>query len=513
MIVLFHQNNEVHSIWNNMNEQTIDLGNSSIVETLFALSNMFPSDILVWCHVSQKNQLNLEGIAAVFHHKKIMASYNPTANFYLPNSIGYVEDSPFIKINKKVQFATWQMSSFVGGISSEVLQASESMLPKYKSFDYFLVSLAKLMMPLGLLCYSDPSLIKDNYSVQAKDKVVNSFGLFRFVKEHYRTRWVFILFLDFILYERKFKLFPLLSSFFYKQLKISDSVLDTIEIASLKKMTLNKTIDVIIPTIGMKKYLYDVLSDFRKQTYLPKKIIIVEQNPLPDSKSELDYLHNENWPFEIDFVFTHQAGACNARNVALSKIESNWVFFADDDIRITNDFFEEAFSKMKQLNCKAVTFSCLRKEEIIIHNRVFQWTTFGSGCSMVEKEALQDLNFDMKYEFGFGEDADFGMQLRNKGHDVLFIPKPEMLHLKAPIGGFRTKPILAWHIDVVQPKPSPTVMLFKLIHNTPSQLLGYKTVLFFKFYKHQTTKNPFGYYKKFKQQWKQSVYWAQKLNQ
>jgi GT2 family glycosyltransferase len=37
--------------------------------------------------------------------------------------------------------------------------------------------------------------------------------------------------------------------------------------------------------------------------------------------------------------------------------------------------------------------------------------------------------------FGYGEDNDFGMKLRNQGHDVSYLPKPQILHLKAPMGG------------------------------------------------------------------------------
>jgi GT2 family glycosyltransferase len=118
----------------------------------------------------------------------------------------------------------------------------------------------------------------------------------------------------------------------------------------------------------------------------------------------------------------------------------------------------------------------------------------------------------MGFEFGFGEDADFGMQLRNLGVDVLYIPNPEILHLKAPIGGFRTKPVLAWHSDAIQPKPSPTVMLFKILHITKEQICGYKTLLFFKYYKHQTIKNPILYFQNYKKQWKKSVFWANELN-
>jgi len=68
---------------------------------------------------------------------------------------------------------------------------------------------------------------------------------------------------------------------------------------------------------------------------------------------------------------------------------------------------------------------------------------------------------------------------------MLYLPKPEIRHLKAPIGGFRTKPVLLWSHEVIQPKPSPTVMLYIIKHNTKEQLLGYKTTLFIKYYKLQ----------------------------
>ena len=118
----------------------------------------------------------------------------------------------------------------------------------------------------------------------------------------------------------------------------------------------------------------------------------------------------------------------------------------------------------------------------------------------------------MGFEFGFGEDADFGMQLRNIGIDVLYFPNPEILHLKAPMGGFRTKPVLAWHSDAIQPKPSPTVMLFKILHITKQQICGYKTLLFFKYYKNQTIKNPILYFLNYRKQWSRSVFWANELN-
>ena len=121
--------------------------------------------------------------------------------------------------------------------------------------------------------------------------------------------------------------------------------------------------------------------------------------------------------------------------------------------------------------------------------------------------------FDLKYEYGYGEDIDFGMQLRNNGTDIIYLPYPEITHLKASIGGFRTKFVHDWEKENVLPKPSPTVMLNRRKNTTQKQLLGYRTKLFIQFYKKQEIRNPFKYLNRFKKQWKQSEVWANFLDE
>jgi GT2 family glycosyltransferase len=484
--------------------------NSSIAPVLVTLSYQFPQEPIVWCHELLGNSLNIEGIATLFHHNKMMLSFRPNSGNFFGNSIGYAEESLFINVNKKVSYPTWQMSGYVGVIHASVLNAIGDKIAFDFDLDYYLSSLAKLCMPLGLHCYSEPQLLKREVHVDSLIQTSN-FKLFRFVKQHYKMRWVFLLALNLLMYERKMLLFPFVAAFFYKRRFNNKINLDGVVVQSSRVTIDTGTLGVIIPTIGRKAYLYDVLRDFAKQSVLPQKIIIVEQNPEPSSTSELDYLINEKWPFQIKHIFTHQAGACNARNVALSQTKSEWVFFADDDIRISEDFLEKSLKYIEKFGIKAVSFCCLQKNEKPTFNNVFQWGSFGSGCSVVASDVLKNCHFNLGYEFGYGEDIDFGMQLRNQGYDVLFLPQPSIMHLKAPVGGFRTKPILKWHHEVIQPKPSPTVMLYLITHNTKQQILGYKTVLFFKFYKHQKIRNPFRYLLVFSKQWQQSVYWANKL--
>lgn len=509
MILLVHDNQNVLEVKHLESDVSIAFTSNLIVPTLFELA-LKHDDFVLWIHADHLSNLNINALSSIFHHKKIMASFG--SNNFFSADLGFVHDAtPNANVNKKVTFATWFMLSAVGGMHLSVVKQLDFDVYQKDSFNYFLYSIALVgMYTEGLFCYSEPKLLTAN----ANDNTVPSASkteLFRFVGQHQRRRWTFFLLLSHIVYKKEFPLLPFINSFFYKKRKFTKGLFDAIEVQTSKQYRDDFEIDVIIPTIGRKDYLHDVLKDFSKQTILPKKIIIVEQNPLPDSSSALDYITNERWPFPIEHIFIHQSGACNARNLALDKTSSEWVFLADDDNRFESDLLERCYKNIKQYGCEALTTSYLQQNELQVLTRVLQWHTFGAGNSIVKRECLHDVRFDLRLEFGYGEDADFGMQLRNKGYDIIYFPDPNILHLKAPIGGFRTKPVLAWHQEAIQPKPSPTIMLYALLHKTLQQRQGYQIRLFIKNYRDQKIKNPFAYVSSMKKQWAKSVFWANYL--
>ncbi|MCF6132665.1 glycosyltransferase family 2 protein [Flavobacterium wongokense] len=509
MIVLYHNNNIVTKVFSTEETNLHADINRNIVAVLLDFADKFKDGILVWCHQNEENNLNLAEIPKLFHHKKMLLSYNPSGN-YFDSRLGYIEDSPFIKINKKVKYASWQMSSCVGAVHASVINACSKDLKEEDDFDYFLNSFARRAITEGLFCYSEPKLLLQKSG--CKMQQASLFELFKFTKQHYRTRWIFLLFFNLLIFEKKFPLLPFLFSLFYSKRKLNPGLLNQIPLDSNKKIIESGTIDVLIPTIGRKEYLYNVLSNLASQTYLPKNIIIVEQNPEAGSTSELDFIENHRWPFSIKHHFTHQTGACNARNIGLQLIESEFTFFADDDIVFENDLIEKAMLTFQQTGNEVFLVACLLKSQMLIQQPPRQFAVFGAGHAFVKSSCFQDLKFNMGYEFGFGEDNDFGMQLRNKGFDILYISTSKILHLKAPIGGFRTKPALQWQQDAIQPKPSPTVMLFRLLYDTKEQLSNYKTTLFFKNLDKSFFLNPFKYIRVFKQKWDRSLFWANELN-
>lgn len=509
MIVIYHNNRQVVRITSD-NLGVIDFdGTKSIASVLMHIAIRFPDKKIAWCHQDCEKFVNWNEFPKVLHHNKIMASFSPCVEIYLGREIGYVEESPFINVNKRVTYPTWQMSSSIGGMHASVVVQFKAKIKESRNFDFFLNSMAKLGMPLGLCCYSEPKLFKT--FPECPQPKATIFTLFQFVYQHYKTRWLFLLLLNLMVYEKRLPIFAFLKAFFCRKRNTIAISLDSIVVQSSKEVVNEATVDVIIPTIGRKPYLYDVLKDLALQTHLPKQVIIVEQNPMKGSESELDYLKNENWPFKIKHTFTHQAGACNARNLALSKVESEWVFLNDDDNRFEEDLLKKTIENIKKYGEKCITTSYLQPHEKLQYFSVHQTGIFGSGNSFIKAELLRKVSFDKALEYGYGEDTDFGLQLRNIGVDVIYFPDLTIVHLKAPIGGFRTKPVLQWHTEAIQPKPSPTIMYVKQKYDTKEQILGYKTVLFLKFYKLQNSRNPFIYLRKMKKQWDRSVFWANQL--
>jgi GT2 family glycosyltransferase len=513
MLILVHNGAIVTSVLDEalLPTKTYKTG-SSLTSTIKAISNLNYNGLLVWCHEALVANLNTAAFQDIFHHKRILASYNPTNIQYLPEQIGYVERSYFLKIKKEVTFPTWIMSSLVGGIHAQVLNQLKSTLNYNVSFDYFLLSLAKRSIVEGLFCYSEPKLLKNQTAAAVKTPQATKHELFKFVKQHYKWVWVWFLSWSYAIYERKTTVLSVIKSLLYKQLTQGIN-LERLQIQSNRAQIEDKSIDVIIPTIGRKKYLYNVLKDLAQQTHLPKNVIIVEQNPQPGSVSVLDYLTTETWPFTIKHEFTNQAGVCNARNIALSKVESKWTFLGDDDNRFDTDVIETIFKNIEALGVNVATTVYLQENEAQTYLKTGQTSIFGAGNSIVKSRLLKRVSFNTNFEFNYGEDTDFGMQLRCLGEDVIYLANVKILHLKAPIGGYRSKVVQLWDQEITKPKPSPTIQLLYQTYYTKTQLQGYKLLLFLKLFKAFGYKQPIKFRKQFAKQWEQSVLWSNRLKQ
>lgn len=509
MIILYHTGDKVESILMESGS-TIDSIKGAAGAALFQIAQAYPSATIVWCDSNYKNQLDKTRLKTLLSDKNRMMSCSQFQSSCLNDGIHYVEESPFMKIQEKVQYPTWLMNTTVGGIHAQVLNQLNEKDFTGEDLGYVLNAIAKSCQSKGLFCYQAP-LCKEGEASKplAGTNVGNSKTVYRFVKQHYKIQWIFFLFIAQILFEKKWEVSALLASLFVTRKQL-DYKAPKIKIS---KEEHSSTIDVIIPTMGRASYLQNVLEDLKNQTYLPEKVVIIEQNEDPKSISELDFLEKNNWPFKIIHQFIHQTGACNARNIALSHTTSDWVFFADDDIRFDSSLLNDSLDALSKLDVQCVAMSCLQENEKKTFQKIIQWSSFPSGAAIVSGTLSRKLNFNTSYEHGYGEDTDYGMQLRKEGVDVIYHPELELLHLKAPVGGFRKKIVKEWEVLDARPKPSPTVMLYRLTHTTNKQLQGYKLRLFLRQLKRVPLIQKLSFKSTFKQQWNTSIKWANYLNE
>lgn len=476
--------------------EIIKVSSLSIGAVLSELLERFPLEIYLWIDVNidRKKAENL--LLSEMKHERMLVSLGSQS--FINEELGYVELHPTFSDNYNVPHDNWLIGTLGGMIYGKHLVFIKDKLRLANDFQYEMNSFSRLAKPLGLISRRIPfDMAHQHYN---SDRV-----LYQFVGAHYKKGWLFFLFVNQCYYQRKFPLVDLCRGFFSKRRSLQ-MLLTEIPV----KKHVKRSVDVIIPTFHRKETLYLVLQDLAKQEHLPDNVILIEQNEIPNATSQLNYI-DENWPFKIIHHFTHQAGACRARNLGMKELLSDYVFFADDDIRIPSDFIKNALQSIQDYSAGAMTFSCLQKNEEEKEIAIRLSDNFGSGCSLVESKWLADIRFDEGFEHGYGEDNDFGMQLRKKGCTILFNPFEKLLHLKAPVGGFRKSVPKAWDTHEESPKPSPTIMLFVLKHYSLFQKRGYKSLLFIQFYKVQPMKNPFRYIRMMKKRWATSVLIAGRL--
>ena len=120
MIFLIHESDRFLELLNNEFQPIAFDHTGNLSECLTEISNLYSNEFIIWCHVSCKNFINKDALNEIFHHRAIMASYCTSQENFISNKIGYVDRSVFIKLNKKVKYPTWLMSSDIGGCHAEL---------------------------------------------------------------------------------------------------------------------------------------------------------------------------------------------------------------------------------------------------------------------------------------------------------------------------------------------------------------------------------------------------------
>ncbi|MFD1095251.1 glycosyltransferase family 2 protein [Salegentibacter chungangensis] len=262
-------------------------------------------------------------------------------------------------------------------------------------------------------------------------------------------------------------------------------------------------VDVIIPTMSRQEYTLQLLEDYKSQSYLPRRVIVVDATPV-DKRKESLYEQIE-FPFELIVKWQESSGSCKARNEAIDLCQGDYIIFADDDTRILPDFVENHIRFLQTYRVEACTGLDIQasnyKQDLNDLSKILDRKgknrysagaaqTFNNANSCVKRSKVNEIiGNDINFDGGYGEDADFGFRLIQHGVILMFNPYSVNLHLKPPSGGYRYWGVQAaltgrkrktqpWELEKpvgkIRPVPSPTIVYGILKHFNKSQVKEYK---------------------------------------
>ena len=88
MIIIVHQHNKTVKLLD-ANKQLITsiVIDNSITKSVKIVAQAFPDQLIIWCKQEALDNLNLDNLSKIFHHKRILVSYNPNNTTFLPKQI------------------------------------------------------------------------------------------------------------------------------------------------------------------------------------------------------------------------------------------------------------------------------------------------------------------------------------------------------------------------------------------------------------------------------------------
>ena len=112
-------------------------------------------------------------------------------------------------------------------------------------------------------------------------------------------------------------------------------------------------ISVIVPVYKVERYLKKCVDSILAQSFTDFELWLVDDGS-PDNCGTICDEYAEKDP-RIHVIHKENGGLSDARNVALDRIQSKYVFFVDSDDWITSDALEIMHSAAARTNAKVVT--------------------------------------------------------------------------------------------------------------------------------------------------------------
>ena len=226
-------------------------------------------------------------------------------------------------------------------------------------------------------------------------------------------------------------------------------------------------LSIVIPTYNREDSALNLIDELFKLLNKDTEIIVVEQK-YNNSDKFSNLLKKKN--IKIKYFFLKEASLPHARNIGIQNASGEIILFLDDDVKVSDMLLESHIKNYSDKRIGGVAGRVITPGQKIETNKtnVGRINIFGNfsdgfsssvrqevdtviGCnSSWRKDILLKLGgFDEEYTGNaIREDSDMSLRVKKLGYKIIFDPKSEVVHLRAPEGGSRkSEGRIKWYFD------------------------------------------------------------------
>ena len=248
-------------------------------------------------------------------------------------------------------------------------------------------------------------------------------------------------------------------------------------------------ISIILSTHNQEKYISEAIESVLSQTFDLCQLIIINDGSTDNTQKIIDnYLHKGN---SISVYKTNDIGLSRTRNYGATKALGNYLVFMDGDDKIHPEFLMNVWAEVAKGEDYGFYYTDTQhfdgantyweQPEYNFHNMLEQ--NFVCSCSLIRRQAFNDVGgFDEK-NFGYWEDWEFWIALGAKGWYGKHIPKKLFyyrIHEKSGMQSERNKKLgLIYRLYIVSKfpqlyPPARNAQAEEVLAHYPSDFMAWK---------------------------------------
>ncbi|MCP4264284.1 MAG: glycosyltransferase [Candidatus Brocadiaceae bacterium] len=204
---------------------------------------------------------------------------------------------------------------------------------------------------------------------------------------------------------------------------------------------LDEKINVIICTRNRKRELYSCIKSLDEQSYRNFDLIIVDQSDKKNISSSAGFKFSGSNSIKVNYVKDSGIGLSRARNIGITKSDSNYIVFVDDDgildknclLEYSKNLNKYDFVAGRVLNFDKTRYNRNHREKNVELNGMFKvffvsGGNFGFQKKICDKIGMFDTTLGAGNKYGASEETDFFYRAYVNGFKGVYDSKAVYYH-------------------------------------------------------------------------------------